>query len=340
MLYRAAFCVLLGGLGLVGSSIVTGPDPQAAQPTATSASGDLIAFYSERDGNAEIYTMNADGSNQRRLTSRPSDEQAPNWSPDGRQIIYSSDQGGRWQAWVMNADGSNQHALTSTPWKELPSDWSPDGNLVAFMSSRNDPNPTGCYPWCNWQLYVMRTDGSEQRRLLVSTGSDEWPRWSPDGRRLVFFSRRAGNWDIYVVNADGTGERRLTTTPAWEALPVWSPDGSQIVFCTMAASTMNNRGISIMNADGTGMRVLIAGSSRVNEDPVFSPDGRQIAFQSDRTGRYQIFVMNADGSDQRNISQNHANEYWPNWRPASRPTPPPTEGHRIRLRLSRVGVAF
>jgi TolB protein len=105
----------------------------------------------------------------------------------------------------------------------------------------------------------------------------------------------------------------------------------------MTSSTMSNRGIGIMNADGTGMRTLIPGYGHVNEDPAWSPDGQRIAFQSNRTGAYQIYVMKADGSDQRNLSRNSANEYWPNWRPFQRPIAPSTDGGRLRVRLPRSG---
>lgn len=330
-------------IGLAASSHPPGSyPPPGSPPSAGTSAEDRIAFYSERDGNAEIYVMHADGSNQTRLTHTSWNEKAPNWSPDGSRLIYTSNRDGRFQVWMMNADGTGQHPLTSTQGQELASDWSPDGATIAFYSSRNDPNPGGCWPMCTWQIYLMNTDGSSQRRLMSSAGSDQAPRWSPDGSRILFYSQRAGNWDIYVVNADGTGEVRLTTTPKWEALPVWSPDGTKILYCTMDAGTYANRGIGIMNADGSDMRTIIPGSSRVNEDPVFSPDGHQIAFQSDRTGRYQIYVMNADGTDQHNISGNHANEYWPNWRPHPSPTPTPnptvtpTPGKQVRRHLQRI----
>jgi Tol biopolymer transport system component len=334
--------LLLAGLAASSSSPAVDP-PGPSQPASSRTTDDLIAFYSERNGNAEIYVMNTDGSNQSRLTFNSWDDQAPAWSPDGRQLVFTSYHSGRGQVWVMDADGANQQALTSTSWHELASDWSPDGTSIAFMSSRDDPNPSGCYPSCRWQLYVMKADGTHQRRLLTSSGSDECPRWSPDGARLAYFSRRANNWDLYVVNADGANEQRLTNTPQWEALPVWSPDGTQIVFCTITPVTVAKRSVAVMNADGTGMRTLVDGPGMVNEDPVWSPDGSQIAFQSDRDGNYEIYLMNADGTDQRNLSRNRANEYWPNWRPRLRPTPAPTPtavatpGPRPRVHLRRLG---
>src|SRR3972149_3275713 len=96
-----------------------------------------IAFVSIRDGNYEIYAMNADGSGQTRLTNNAATEYGPAWSPDGTKIAFWSDRDGNWEVYAMNADGSGQTRLTNnSAWDAAPA-WSPDGTKIAFYSSRD-----------------------------------------------------------------------------------------------------------------------------------------------------------------------------------------------------------
>jgi Tol biopolymer transport system component len=134
-----------------------------------SPDGKLIAFVSNRDGNDEIYVMNADGSNQRRLTDTPSSDSEPNWSPDGKYIAFDSNRDGNTEIYVMNADGSNQRRLTNDTIDNFQPDWSPDGKNIAFVSNRDG----------NREIYVMNADGSNQTRLTNNTVSDYDPVWSP-----------------------------------------------------------------------------------------------------------------------------------------------------------------
>jgi Tol biopolymer transport system component len=176
-----------------------------------------IAFYSERDGNQEIYVMNAaDGSNQTRLTNNDADDFDSTWSPDGTKIAFGSSRDGNGNIYIMNAaDGSNQTRLTnSTAWDSLPK-WSPDGTKIAFYSERDG----------NGNIYIMNAaDGSNQTRLTNSTADDLPPSWSPDGTKIAFGSSRDGNWEIYIMNAaDGSGQTRLTNNAADDSEPDWSP---------------------------------------------------------------------------------------------------------------------
>jgi Tol biopolymer transport system component len=124
---------------------------------------------------------------------------------------------------------------------------------------------------------------------------DGAPAWSPDGRRIAYYSERAGAADLFVMNADGTGVEQLTKTPADEGGPAWSPDGRQIAFDT---DRDRNFEIYVMNADGTGPRRLTSNPAR-DLSPAWSPDGRRIAFMSDRDARpeFDIYVMDADGAN-------------------------------------------
>ena len=131
--------------------------------------GNRIAFVSDRDGNFEIYMMNADGSNQTRLTNNPAEDGMPAWSPDGSCLAFNSDRDGNFEIYVMDADGSNQTRLTNDPgWDTMPA-WSPDGSCLAFNSDRDGKS----------EIYVMDADGSNQRNLTNNPAWDGDPAWSP-----------------------------------------------------------------------------------------------------------------------------------------------------------------
>ena len=170
-----------------------------------------IAFYSDRDGNGEIYTMNEDGSEQTRLTESPADEFYPTWSPDGKKIAFDSNRDGNWEIYVMNVDGSEQTRLTENPAEDGYPAWSPDGAKIAFTSFRDG----------NGEIYTMNADGSEQIRLTNNPADDGAPTWSPDGKKIAFISKRDENDEIYVMNEDGSEQINLTDNPAGDLFPDW-----------------------------------------------------------------------------------------------------------------------
>ncbi len=182
-------------------------------PTPLVGGSGRIAFRSSRDGNAEIYVMNADGSGQIRLTDNPASDGSPAWSPDGTRIAFTSERDGNWEIYVMNADGNKQTRLTDNLAEDRYPAWSPDGTRIAFQSERDG----------NDEIYVMNDDGSDQTRLTDNPAPDIRGAWSPDGKRIAFYSYRDGNWEIYVMNADGSAQTRLTTDPADDVAPAWSP---------------------------------------------------------------------------------------------------------------------
>ncbi|MBI5293034.1 MAG: PD40 domain-containing protein [Chloroflexi bacterium] len=191
----------------------------AAEITATQEAlqaiggGGRIAFTSNRDGNREIYVMNADGLDPTRLTYNQAGDSDPAWSPDGARIAFSSERDGNWEIYVMNADGSDQTNLTNNSAADVPPAWSPDGARIAFYSYRDG----------NAEIYVMNADGSNQTRLTNNSANDYAPAWSPDGARIAFGSYRDNKDEIYVMNADGSNQTRLTNNSADDWDPAWQP---------------------------------------------------------------------------------------------------------------------
>ena len=266
---------------------------------APSACRHAIAFVSTRDGNYEIYVMDADGSTPINLTNDPGGNLAPVWSPDGTRIAFVSYRDGNPEIYVMGADGSGPQNLTNNPSNDYLHVWSPDGTKIAFMSDRDG----------NGEIYVMNADGSGLVNLTSYSGADEAPAWSPDGTRIAFSSARDGYYGIYVMNPDGSGLVALTGYPGPDHAPVWSPDGAKIAFYRHHLED-GGSDIWLMNADGSGQRNLTNTPGAASIDaPVWSPDGTKIAFH-----RFpDIYVVNADGSGLLNVTNNPSANYWPVW---------------------------
>ena len=163
------------------------------------------------------------------------------------------------------------------------------------------------------QIYVMNADGRDQRPLTHGH-VDAYPDWSPDGTQIAFHRHQSDDvWFIYVMDADGSSLQRLSTTQTRDASPVWSPDGAQIAFS-------RDGDIWIMDVGSAGQggeneRLLM-------DDPVssccmdWSPNGRYIVFESERDGNPEIYVMNADGANQRRLTDDDGQDWWPTWSPA------------------------
>jgi len=277
----------------------------------------LIVFYSERDGNAELYTMNPDGSDQHRLTFNSFDDVAPIWSPDGSRIAFLSNRDDPdpgacfpecfYQLYMINADGSEEHLLVRTEMSVHHPDWHPHGSKISFDAEQGFQG----------NIYQLNVDGSGLE-LLIEDGF--WADWSPDGSQIVFASNRDGNLEIYLADADGGNQRRLTNNQRRDFFPAWSPDGERIAFM---AGVGRGAQLFIMNTDGSSEQQLTTKGS-VNEDPAWSPDGSQIVFQSNQDGNFEIYTLNLtaflDGSGElelRRLTETGAGDYWPIWGTAS-----------------------
>jgi serine/threonine protein kinase len=226
------------------TSVLPTATPLPPTPSPTPYRG-RIAFESSRDGNGEIYVMNADGSGQINLTNHPAwDAYVSDWSPDGMLITFPSNRDGNEEIYVMNGDGSGVTRLTNNPGLDFAPSWSPDGLRIAFVSNRDGNN----------EIYAMNGDGSGVTRLTNNPADDGGPSWSPDGTSMAFTSSRDGNEEIYVMNADGSGQTNLTNHPALDMDPSWSPDGTRIAFSSTRDD--GNGEIYVMNADGSGQTRL------------------------------------------------------------------------------------
>ncbi len=172
--------------------------------------GSQITFSSNRDGNNEIYKMNADATEQVNLTNSPANDSWPRWSPDGTRIIFQSNVSGNFEIWSMDPFGGNRVNLTNNPAVDSAPDWSPDGSKIVFH--RN-------LPGLGNDVFVMNADGTNQVNLTNRAGYDAIPTWSPDGTTIIYsrhmlgdpnFGVSGGNYEVFAMNADGSNVRRLT----------------------------------------------------------------------------------------------------------------------------------
>jgi len=285
---------------------IPAPGVEPASAAAFPGANGKIVFASNRDGNYEIYVMDADGSNQTRLTNNAVKEEYPVWSPDGAKIAFV--RGGK-HFYYMNADGSGEtHIISVAVTAGPPLAWSSDGAKIAFAGAFSFAD----LPSRSFDIYTINLDGSNVTALTSTADQDFSPNWSPDGAKIVF---TRGD-KIYVMNADGSGVTQLT--PQYQNIsPNWSPDGSKIVHNvdTFPDDGTRTYDIQVMNADGSNPNKVLARPRIDDAGPVWSPDGSKIAFSSDQDSNFEIYVMNPDGSNQTRLTNNPSTDRFPDWQP-------------------------
>lgn len=245
-----------------------------------------IAYHSFREagtGNAQIYVIRTDGTDEMVLTAG-SHNYSPVWSPDGRRIAFVSTRDGNAEIYLMRADGSEPRRLTNHSGYDGGPAWSPDGAKLAWFSAREPATDDNTYGG-DTDIYVLDLATGEETRITRTPGLDQYPVWSPDGKRFAFTSRRDGHDDVYVMNVDGTGEVRLTTSLANDIAPRWSSDGRSIFF---GSERDGNWNAWVMAADGSAQR-RITTHPAADREPHPTVDGRAIYFASRRDGGSDIF---------------------------------------------------
>ena len=284
-------------------------------PPLKGSGGGVIAFFSDRDGNNEIYVMNADGSNQRNLTNNPFSDTDPAWSPDGSQIAFASTRDGNYEIYVMDSDGSNIRRLTNHIAIDVNPTWSPDGSQIAFLSRR----------YGNVEIFLINVDGSNLQRITHNNYDDFEIDWSPDGKLMALASQVGEFANIYTINVESALQgtpalNQLTDTEAHDGFPKWSPDSSQIAFISNREGSENWE-VFIMKSDGSNQRRLTY-SDGLDGIPTWSPDSTQIAFESNRDGDNDIYVLkvaealrNPEEVEILRLTDNDVNDQQPVWRP-------------------------
>ena len=323
-----AVSAVIAGLAMTAPVV----DKSGAGPAVARSSH--IAFASRRDGNWEIYLTDPDGRQQTRLTRRDAQDRFPLWSPDRSKLAFASQAGDTsWELWVMNADGTAPRLLasdivakgsrqwshdgtrilfaaavernveilsvevhtgrlirlTQAPGDDRDPSWSPDDRQIAFASTRDE----------NSEIYLMRADGSEPRRLTDHPAPDEAPAWSPDGSKVAFVSARDGDRDVYVIRPDDGHLERLTVgARATRDVIRWSPNGSHIAIQTADHDNYDIQLVRMFDHK----RTAVVGTTAYDGQFSWSPDGRRLAFISDRDGFDAVYVTDLSGEHVKRLT--------------------------------------
>jgi len=185
-----------------------------------------IAFVKEVSGKKQIFMTNLQTANSLQLTAIGSNAQ-PCWSPDGNKMAYTSDRSGNNNIWLMNADRSNKKQITSDNASETSPVFSPDGQKISYASNR-----TGRLGIDKWNIWTVSLDGKNPAQITAdeNTAMDDFPSYSPDGKKLIYASDQSGNFDLWTINLDGSSKVQLISSSEAEMTPVWSPDGLKVAY--------------------------------------------------------------------------------------------------------------
>jgi len=263
-----------------------------------------IYFVSDRSGHKEIWAMDYDGSNQRQLTHVGSISLSPRISPDGSRLAFSSLTKTGWELMMYSLDLNRIVSFPRFGGTNLSPSWSPDGLKLAFASTRGGES----------EIYLAEASGGNARRMTSDKGPDVSPNWNrKTGAQLAFVSGQTGLPQIYTMEADGTNQQRLTDQ-GYAVSPNWSPNGQFLTFAWVRKYGPGEPGsfdIYLMDI-ASKQWVQLTHDGGHNDSPSWSPDGRHIVFQSNRSGKEEIWMMLADGSKVRQLTFSGRNSQ-PNW---------------------------
>ena len=273
--FVAVFVALLAACG-DESPTPLAPAPAASlSKTGTGKPGTIetVLFVGSVDGNTDIYAMNPDGSNVRRLTTDPRTELQPDFAPDNRTFVFARlIDNNHSELFTANADGSKEKQLTELGTFPLAPRYSPDGTKIAFTAS---------VPGLGQEIFVMNADGTGVKQLTFVAAAHRFPTWSPDGKSIAFESDIGGTRSIRIMNADGLNERPLL--PCFDlgcGQPAFSPVGNKIAVADFGAGN-----IAVFDLDNPAFGLVGVGPigvKGISTHPTWTKDGTRVVFASER----------------------------------------------------------
>ena len=261
-----------------------------------------IAFSNDQTTHKEIYLVDYDGQNLRRLTWDHSIDILPRFTPDGKQIVYTSYKNGNPDLFILDLKpGSRPRSFSSYQGLNIAGGFSPNGDkLLMTLSRGKNPN-----------IYIKNLVNGHLTQLTNDRGADSSPTFSPDAGQIAFVSDRAGNPEVYTMDLLTDRVKRLTMLN-WCDSPSWSPTGQWITFAGRVSPT-EKLDILLTDITGTDERDITHGNGS-SENPSWSPDGRFIVFsRTGRNGISRLYVMDADGSAPHALLKIKGNSATPSW---------------------------
>jgi len=283
--------IALGGLAAADSDSdvpipasyeqITFTEKHDADPSV-SQDGKWIAFASDRTGNYDLYVRELAGQGETQKTFHSKHDRHPSWS--GTDLVYESNRTGSWDLFKMDTkQGQGELQWSSSPGTEAYASIGPNGKLLFNSAPKKGLNLS----FVKKDMDISVAQDSPNQATVIAKGID--PRWSPDGGKVVFSSRRTKNSDIWIVSADGGATTQMTTDRAHDLNPCFSPDGKRIVFCSKRAG---NYDLWMMNADGSGKTQLTT-HPKDETSPFWAVDGKIYFVLAEKTGTTNIYAIKA-----------------------------------------------
>ena len=300
---RLVLCLVVLAVPLAsGAAAPAGTSTRSATP---GTNGHLLVASGHRH-EMGLFAMQP-RSGDRRLLEYGGDQGAA-YSPDGTKIAFMNNYDGDYEICVMNADGTGIKQLTKNSATDTYPSWSPDGAKIAFASNRDG----------DLDIWVMNADGSQQTNI---TNDDPWadddPHWSPDGRWIAMQTDRYNGLNVVVMTPDGKNQAPLDWNSSANWVDSWSPDGKSLLVDSNRQGDYDIYRYDIPNTDpiqwGLIEAKIVSNDNAVEGPAIWSPDGKQIALSSNRDGDFEVYVMNADGGPQRQLTHNTLDDVVLDW---------------------------